>query len=49
MIELTVHDRPARIDAPGDMPVWWALRDVLGLTGHDDPLRHSEPNLRSDT
>ena len=33
MIELTVNDKPVQIDAPDDMPLLWALRDVLGLTG----------------
>ena len=33
MIELTVNGKPVQIDAPGDMPLLWALRDVLGLTG----------------
>ena len=33
MIELTVNGKPVQIDAPDDMPLLWALRDVLGLTG----------------
>ena len=33
MITLTLNGAPARVDAPGDMPLLWALRDVLGLTG----------------
>ena len=33
MIELTVNDKPVQVDAPPDMPLLWALRDVLGLTG----------------
>jgi isoquinoline 1-oxidoreductase alpha subunit len=33
MIELTVNGKQVQIDAPGDMPLLWALRDVLGLTG----------------
>ena len=33
MIELTVNDRPVRVDAPEQMPLLWALRDLLGLTG----------------
>jgi isoquinoline 1-oxidoreductase subunit alpha len=33
MIELTVNGKQVQVDAPGDMPLLWALRDVLGLTG----------------
>jgi isoquinoline 1-oxidoreductase alpha subunit len=33
MHELTVNGKQVQIDAPGDMPLLWALRDVLGLTG----------------
>jgi len=33
MIELTVNGRQVQIDAPEEMPLLWALRDVLGLTG----------------
>jgi isoquinoline 1-oxidoreductase alpha subunit len=33
MIELTVNGKQVQIDAPDDMPLLWALRDVLGLTG----------------
>ena len=33
MLELTINDRPCQVDAPDDMPLLWALRDVLGLTG----------------
>ncbi|HET7504839.1 MAG TPA: (2Fe-2S)-binding protein [Kofleriaceae bacterium] len=33
MIELTVNGKPEKLDAPEDMPLLWALRDVLGLTG----------------
>jgi len=33
MIELTVNGKPEKLDAPDDMPLLWALRDVLGLTG----------------
>jgi len=28
-----LHEGAIRIDAPGDMPLLWALRDILGLTG----------------
>jgi len=33
MIELTVNEAPVQVDAPGHMPLLWALRDLLGLTG----------------
>jgi isoquinoline 1-oxidoreductase alpha subunit len=33
MIELTINGQRREIAAPGDMPLLWALRDVLGLTG----------------
>ena len=33
MIELTVNDKPVQVDAPDEMPLLWALRDLLGLTG----------------
>jgi isoquinoline 1-oxidoreductase alpha subunit len=33
MHELIVNGKPVQIDAPDDMPLLWALRDVLGLTG----------------
>jgi isoquinoline 1-oxidoreductase subunit alpha len=33
MIDLTVNGKQVQIDAPDDMPLLWALRDVLGLTG----------------
>ncbi|MGH6925371.1 MAG: (2Fe-2S)-binding protein [Propylenella sp.] len=32
-IKLTVNASAIEIDAPGDMPLLWALRDRLGLTG----------------
>jgi isoquinoline 1-oxidoreductase subunit alpha len=32
-MELTVNGRTLTIDVPGDMPLLWALRDVIGLTG----------------
>src|SRR5439155_23313978 len=32
-IKLTVNGRAATIDAPGDMPLLWALRDLLNLKG----------------
>jgi len=30
---LTINDRPQTLDVPADMPLLWALRDVLNLTG----------------
>lgn len=33
MIELTVNGKVERLDADPDMPLLWALRDILGLTG----------------
>ncbi|MCL6607650.1 MAG: (2Fe-2S)-binding protein [Geminicoccaceae bacterium] len=32
-IEFTVNGRAVRVEAPGEMPVLWALRDILNLTG----------------
>jgi len=32
-IEFIVNGRTVRVDAPGEMPVLWALRDILNLTG----------------
>ncbi|MFZ5446609.1 MAG: (2Fe-2S)-binding protein [Myxococcota bacterium] len=33
MIRFTLNGKPVELDAPADMPLLWALRDVLGLTG----------------
>src|SRR5260370_39383555 len=33
MISLTVNGQKYTVDAPGDMPLLWVLRDVLGMTG----------------
>jgi isoquinoline 1-oxidoreductase alpha subunit len=33
MITLTINGEPRDVDVPGDMPLLWVLRDVLGLTG----------------
>jgi len=33
MIMLKVNGSPRRLDLPDDMPLLWALRDVLGMTG----------------
>ena len=30
---LTVNGKPANLDAPADMPLLWALRDILDLKG----------------
>lgn len=32
-IKLTINDRPVTVDASPDMPLLWALRDVIGLPG----------------
>ncbi|WP_349617196.1 (2Fe-2S)-binding protein [Azotobacter salinestris] len=33
MIKLNLNGKDHELDAPGDMPLLWALRDVAGLTG----------------
>jgi len=33
MVSLTVNGKPQQVDAPGDMPLLWAIREKLGLTG----------------
>jgi isoquinoline 1-oxidoreductase alpha subunit len=33
MITLVVNGEQRQVDVPGDMPLLWVLRDVLGLTG----------------
>ncbi len=33
MITLNINGQPHSLDAPADMPLLWALRDLLGLTG----------------
>lgn len=33
MIELTLNGKPLRLDAGGEMPLLWAVRDLAGLTG----------------
>jgi isoquinoline 1-oxidoreductase subunit alpha len=33
MITLNVNGKPRQIDAPSEMPLLWALRDILGMTG----------------
>jgi len=32
-MDLTINGRKASVDAPADMPLLWALRDIAGLTG----------------
>ncbi len=33
MIKLNVNGSSRTVDAPDDMPLLWALRDILGMTG----------------
>lgn len=33
MIELTINGKVHRLDADPDMPLLWAIRDLVGLTG----------------
>jgi isoquinoline 1-oxidoreductase subunit alpha len=33
MITINVNGRQQKLDLPNDMPLLWALRDVLGMTG----------------
>jgi isoquinoline 1-oxidoreductase alpha subunit len=33
MVDLTVNGSKVSVAAPGDMPLLWVLRDILGLTG----------------
>ena len=33
MIDLVINGHSIAVNAPGDMPLLWALRDVIGLTG----------------
>jgi isoquinoline 1-oxidoreductase subunit alpha len=32
-ISLTINGKPQQVDVPGDTPLLWVLRDVIGLTG----------------
>ena len=32
-MELTINGQPTKVDAPDEMPLLWALRDIVGLTG----------------
>jgi isoquinoline 1-oxidoreductase alpha subunit len=33
MMTLNINGKPRNLDIPDDMPLLWALRDVLGMTG----------------
>ena len=33
MVKLLVNGTAHKLDVPGDMPLLWAIRDVVGLTG----------------
>ena len=33
MVTLNVNGKPFKLEIPDDMPLLWALRDVLGMTG----------------
>src|SRR5258706_725506 len=33
MVTLNVNGKPRTLDIPGEMPLLWALRDVLAMTG----------------
>ena len=33
MVALTVNGTPRQLDVPPDMPLLWAVRETLGLTG----------------
>lgn len=33
MIDININGQSVAIDAPDDMPLLWALRDIVGLTG----------------
>jgi len=33
MFDLQINGEAHRVDVPGDMPLLWVLRDVVGLTG----------------
>ncbi|HEY8263604.1 MAG TPA: 2Fe-2S iron-sulfur cluster-binding protein, partial [Methyloceanibacter sp.] len=33
MVTLQVNGKEHELDVPDDMPLLWALRDVVGLTG----------------
>src|SRR5438094_7469805 len=33
MVTLSINGKVEKVDAPAEMPLLWALRDVIGLTG----------------
>ncbi len=33
MFELTINEKPHRVDVEGEMPLLWVLRDILDMTG----------------
>ena len=33
MFELTINEKPRRVDVEGEMPLLWVLRDILDMTG----------------
>ena len=33
MLQLKLNGKDVSVDAPGDMPLLWVLRDILGMTG----------------
>ena len=33
MIDININGKSVALDAPDDMPLLWALRDIVGLTG----------------
>ncbi len=33
MTTLTINGKPHQVEAPGDMPLLWVIRDIVGLTG----------------
>src|SRR3989442_15196673 len=33
MVTLIINDKGENVDGPADMPLLWALRDVVGMTG----------------
>ena len=33
MLKLTINGKEHQVDAPGDMPLLWVLRDLVGLKG----------------
>ncbi len=39
MVNLVINGRKLAIDVEPDMPLLWALRDELGMVGHEVRLR----------